>query len=270
MNKVLCTIANDKFVDGLIVTISSFLETNKFDGDIIVFVNKQYSNVSTQNRKKISDIIDYKITYKEIDETEYASIISYFIVKANGQDRMLRLIPSVFTFTAFDLCSEYDQVLYLDSDMLIISDIMGIFNMKPGIYVTPALLEYNPNIRYGEFNGGFLFLNRIGANDIKNELIETGLKMNKIDLLDQPILNQTLEGQVIYLPCDYNCGKRMFPDFKITRLVDALKNSVKIIHYVGAKPWDKNKTGFETNYNFIERVWFDYYNKITSKKYVKV
>ena len=63
MSKVLCTIANDKFVNGLIVTVSSFLEHNSFNGDIIVFVNKKYSNISDSNRQIISSKIDKKIIY---------------------------------------------------------------------------------------------------------------------------------------------------------------------------------------------------------------
>ena len=270
MSKVLCTIANDKFVDGLNVTLRSFLEHNDFDGDIIVFVNKTYASISDENKKIISDIVNHKIIYKEINENEYSKLIGHFILKARGEKRTLRLIPSIFTFDAFELCKEYDQVLYIDSDMLVISNIMDIFKKTPGIYVTPALLEYNPNIRYGEFNGGFLFLNKIGSNNIKYELLESGVKMDKLDLLDQSVLNNTLNDQVIYLSCDYNCGKRMFPDFKISSLKNELQNSIKIIHYVGAKPWELNKVGFETNYNFIERMWFNYHKKIVNSKNVKV
>jgi lipopolysaccharide biosynthesis glycosyltransferase len=267
MSKVLCTIANDKFVNGLIVTISSFLEHNNFDGDIIIFVNEQYSKISDENKNFISKKINHKINYREIDQTNYIELIDYFKIKADGNDSMLRLIPSIFTFDCFDLCGDYDQVLYLDSDMLIRSDIMGLFTISDsGIYVTPALLNYQPNIRYGEFNGGFLFLNKIGVNSKKNELINTGLRMNEIKLLDQPILNKVLYNEVIYLSCDYNCGKRMFSDFTF----NLFNNNVKIIHYVGAKPWDLNKIGFESNYNFIEKLWFDYYNKIMNQNYAKV
>jgi lipopolysaccharide biosynthesis glycosyltransferase len=190
-------------------------------------------------------------------------------MKANNESNILRLIPSVFTFDSFDLCKKYDQVLYLDSDMLVISNIMDIFSKKPGIYVTPALFDYEPNIRHGEFNGGFLFLNKMGGNKIKNELIDTGLKMDDISLFDQPILNKTLENRTIYLSCDYNAGKRMFSDLKINKVTNDLKNNIKIIHYVGAKPWDHIKSGSETDYNFIEKMWVDYFSKITYK-YAKV
>lgn len=259
MSKVLCTIANDKFVNGLIVTVSSFLEHNSFNGDIIVFVNKKYSNISDSNRQIISSKIDKKIIYKEIDDVDYTELINYFILKANGESRMLRLIPSVFTFSCFDLCEKYEQVLYLDSDMLIRSSVMELFDIKTkGIYVTPALTDYQPDVRFGEFNGGFLFLNKLGKNQIKNKLISNGLKMDDITLFDQPILNETLSTIAIYLSCDYNCGKRMFPDFKFNQIND----NVKIIHYVGAKPWDTNKVGFERYYRLLENLWFEKYNNI--------
>ena len=53
MSKVLCTIANDKFVDGLNVTLRSFLEHNDFEGDIVVFVNKTYASISNENNNII-------------------------------------------------------------------------------------------------------------------------------------------------------------------------------------------------------------------------
>jgi lipopolysaccharide biosynthesis glycosyltransferase len=257
MSKVLCTIANDKFVNGLIVTISSFLDHNDFNGDIIVFINKEYSNISDTNKQIISSKISKEIIYKEIDNTDYIELINYFILKSNGKSNMLRLIPSIFTFSSFDLCEKYDQVLYLDSDMLVRASVMELFDIKiKGIYVTPALTDYKPDVRSGEFNGGFLFLNKLGKNEIKNELISTGLIMDDITLFDQPILNKTLSNIAIYLSCDYNCGKRMFPDFKFNQI----NNNVKIIHYVGAKPWDTNKLGFERYYRLLENLWFEKYN----------
>jgi lipopolysaccharide biosynthesis glycosyltransferase len=251
MSKAICTILNDNFTDGGIVMLSSFLKHNTFDGDIIVITNERYSRLWDHNRKKLQDRLKRDIIFHDANEYEYQDLINHFILKTNG--KMVHLIPSVFTFEVFDFCTKYDQVLYLDADMLIRGNIMELFDLKQnGVYVTPALTIYEPTILSGEFNGGFLFINKMGFNNMKKELIDTGLSMNTLTLLDQPIMNEYFQDKVIYLSLNYNCGKRAFPDTNMGRF----NKDIKIIHYVGAKPWNE-KFGFELNYSKLEELWFN-------------
>ena len=52
------------------------------------------------------------------------------------------------------------------------------------------------------------------------------------------------------------------PDNKFNQF----KDSIKIVHYVGAKPWDPVKSEFESKYQRIEELWQKEFNLISDKK----
>lgn len=246
---VLCTICNDQFVPGAQVLIYSFLSNNKwFKGDIVIFYDDKYSSLSDSSKKDLSCLYS-KIIFEKVKTKDYSKLISNY--KKFNPNR-LRFIPSLLTFEAFDLMKKYETVVYLDSDMVVLSDVSELFSLTQEIVVTPDAGEYDIYKKFSVFNGGFLVLNtKNTSKNYKEDLISFGLKIGKMDFADQTIMNGFLKNKVHYLTSRYNCLKRCFPDERF-RLFD---KNIKIIHYVGAKPWHEEKALFEKKYTKIEKLW---------------
>lgn len=266
-NICLCTICDDKFIPGLIVMLKSFIENNLwFNQKIIILYNKQYSNISDSNMLSIKILYD-NIEFKEVNSSDYDQLINKFKINARGNKKVLRLIPSLFTFEIFDIVKDYDTLLYLDSDMIILDDISEVFKLKDPMVVTPDAGNYDTKRSYYTFNGGFMVLKKeISQLNYKQKLIDYADKMKIMVLADQTIMNSFFKKSLPSLDSRYNCLKRCYPDNKFNRF----DSSIKIIHYVGDKPWYKNKKGIELRYNKIEKIWLDYYDKINNKNKIKV
>lgn len=257
-NLVLCTICNDLFSNGAAVLISSFLSKNTwFNQPIVIFHSAKYSYLSEENKEELLKVYN-NIVFKEIDESKYLSVFERFTKIYEGTPNM-RFIPSLFTYEAFELTKEYEKVLYLDSDMLVLEDISEIFNLSDEIIVTPDTSNYNIGSSYSTFNGGFLMINSSDyTKELTNQLIEHSMFSNNYKLFEQSMMNEFLNSRVVLVDSRYNCLKRCFPDYRFFKF----PKEIKIIHYVGAKPWDSNKKTIEKRYQQIERMWMLEFNKI--------
>jgi lipopolysaccharide biosynthesis glycosyltransferase len=246
----LCTICNNKFTVGAKVLIYSFILHNPwYTQDIIIFHSRTISPLSSENMEDLKTVYS-NIKFIEVDESEYSRLITRLRqLRVNS-----RFIPSIFTFEPFDLIKQYDKILYLDSDMLVRGDLSELFVLPENIVVTPDAATYNVSRKYFTFNGGFLLIDSKSEN-YKKILISTGEKSSDLRLADQSLLNHVLNKSVKMISSKYNCLKRCFPDSKFSHFDD----SIKIVHYVGAKPWNDTKSGHEKNYSKIENLWADVY-----------
>jgi lipopolysaccharide biosynthesis glycosyltransferase len=254
------TICNDSFTEGVQVMVHSFLRNNPwFKGEIVVLYNNKYSSLLKSNMLKIEALYN-NITFKHVDESGYENLINDFKKNGKNNKNQLRLIPSLFTFEIFEEVKNYDTLVYLDSDMLITGDISETFNLPYEMVVTPDAGIYDISSNYQTFNGGFMVLNNFSyKNQYKNKLISFSRKMKNMGLADQTIMNAFFKGPLYSLDSNYNCLKRCFPDSKFHKF----PNTIKIIHYVGAKPWTKSKIGIESTYKIVEGLWHEE-NKLIS------
>jgi len=248
LNIALCTICNNEFIDGLMVMLSSFLRNNVwFKGKIIVYYHNEYSPISISNMNRAKSIYE-DIDFKPVNVSQYQKLINKFLKMKKAQSR---LIPSLFTFEVFEDIKYFDKILYLDSDMLVLNDISEIFKLNHDIVVTPDAGEYIKR-EYSTFNGGFLLLSHsISDKEYKKKLIDHAETMKDMVLADQTIMNSFFPGGIPMLGIEYNCLKRCFPDNKFNQF----NSNIKIIHYVGSKPWDSSKSDFESRYKKIEDLW---------------
>lgn len=254
----LCTISNDPFIDGTRVLIYSFLKNNPwFRGDIIVITCPEVINLSSQNRyllKKISN----KVIFHEVKYSEYFKVYSRFTKLFSNTPRA-RFLPSFFTYEAFELAKKYERLLYLDSDMLIRSDLSDVFMINSRVpVVTPDAGEFSLSKNFINFNGGFLYLTSNIDQELKNKLLDFSVTSNDHGLAEQSIMNSFFKGNVLSLDSRYNCLKRCFPDPRF----NDFNQEIKIIHYVGAKPWHLQKKGREAEYSRIENLWYEVFNQL--------
>lgn len=252
INISVCTVCNNDFAQGAQVLIYSFLKNNPwFNGDFIIFYNDAYSQLSLDNKNKISKLYS-KIEFRNVDTSDYLKVFKRFKRLWRGKPQE-RFIPSLFTYEAFELTREYDKVLFLDSDMLITGNVSNILNIEEDVTVTPDAGKYDIHKRYRTFNGGFLLLNGDQSKH-KEGLLKFGEVTNNHALADQSMMNDYFNGNVSFLNSRYNCLKRCFNDRNFYRY----DKQIKIIHYVGAKPWQDKKIGREAQYSRIENLWKAY------------
>ena len=145
---------------------------------------------------------------------------------------------------------EYDKLIYIDSDCIVLKNIDLLFNLKTQISAAPDW-----GLKYAQgFNSGVLVFTP--SEELKN-LIDEGLKNNiaSTDGGDQGFLNEVLKDKITYIPPEYNYLKRNYD--KRSWIFD--KENISILHYVGVKPWDI--LDFDPKYESLNQLWLDVLNK---------
>ena len=170
------------------------------------------------------------------------------------------------------------QLLYLDSDTIVVDDLTGLFQYQDGIYAVrdncmPAYYHKLNLDKY--YNSGVLFLDTsTWINEgYQEQIVEFIEKNNSIDLLypDQDILNCALKEKIKQLPVSYNLSPYMCLIKNFTLQYYCSKtdndyqkikeniNNPKILHscgILGIKPWSDNKVNPYNDIfrNYIERI----------------
>ena len=276
----LVSILDDRFSEYFYVFLNSFLENNKwFDGDLIILHNDDLSHLSDENIEKLK-LLYRKIVFKKIKTEGYFNLIELF--KSKVSKTFHRFIPSVLTIETFNLI-DYDRVVYLDSDTLVIGDLFDLFRIENDIVATRDTSNYitDTTIKAKNddsilLNGGFLSLSGkfMRSDDHVKNMIELFPKISEPKFLDQTLMNTYFKNfDVLFLSSDYNLLKRCFDDDHIDDLNKAIKD-IKVsgpglsvsedIEVLIPDKFSVNDTGFHDNKN-ISLV-----KKITKKNIVEL
>ena len=159
--------------------------------------------------------------------------------------------------------SQIDNVLYLDSDILVKGNLEELLNTDiSGCYVAASYEFYChlDRIRYSlhrsvsndfYFNSGVMLMNlkKMREDTIPELLWDYKLNKAKTRLMDQESLNAVCGAKSIHLPIVWNFNPRFLSRKYLAEInkvyltnfssVDEIENDIKIIHYVGKpdKPW---------------------------------
>jgi lipopolysaccharide biosynthesis glycosyltransferase len=173
-----------------------------------------------------------------------------------------------------------DQVLYLDSDLIVEEDVLKLeyFNFKGQILaaVGGGQFEYTlgrkfyaeragirPDVEY--FNDGVMMLNlqEWRKRNIKEECLRIARRYSQeLPSHDQSILNILCAGNFAKLPRSFNC--------EWTALAPRPKVSSKmVLHFVGSpKPWDPFAflihNGYETWVKYERKTWISRMSVVTA------
>ncbi len=183
-------------------------------------------------------------------------------------------IAASFRLLLPEILKDYEQVLYLDCDIIVRNDLNQLYhtvdlkNYYLAAVYEAALDSQKPYLKQigcepgYYFNSGFLImnLNKMRADNLSSTLID-GLKVPYLQFPDQDVLNMYCKGKVLGLEPIYNSIRTYFlPQYKREFLRRyKLEDWEKVqhhgnIHYTGAKPWNNQTVKFN--------IWWQYYNKL--------
>lgn len=259
-----CTVLNDDFVPGFFVTLQSLLDKNPwFNFDYYVFYSDEYSPLSLRNRELIHSIYS-NVIFKAIDEDSYAHIWHETKVRLNTPDR---LKPAFFIIDAFSLY-DYDRVVALDADLLILGDIEELVNIEEGFSASQAV-DYDKKQNREFFNSGVMVINKpILSRDIYEKLLSHQISKNykrSFGKADQAILNDFFGlNKISLLPERFNTTKRKYRDDWVLDAPAIENGDAVILHYVGEKPWLSVKSKPEEyQYSKAEYLWSQCFKNVS-------
>ena len=158
-------------------------------------------------------------------------------------------------FAANILDISIDKILYLDSDLIVVDDLMGLWRTDVRDHALAAVpdpfglwrREALGMPREGSYvNSGVLLLNlaRWRADDLTRRLADhVGREGSHLVFHDQDAINAVLHAATKILPYRWNLQARMLRHWRLTSLADhaaiaRAARSPAIIHYTSArKPW---------------------------------
>lgn len=255
--------ADENYVPMVTTTAYSMLEnaSSEFYYDIIV-LEKDFSERS----KRL--MFDFFSRYPNV-QIRFANV-SGMIKAYNLQTSNAHIsVETYYRFLIQKVLPEYDQVLYLDSDLIVEGDVSELFGIQLGENLLAAArdIDYLGNLNmidgermhysdsvlrlddpYGYFQAGVLVLNTAQMRGLYpfEKWLEIASEPKYI-YDDQDILNAHAQGRVLYLDNAWNvmndCGGRISKVFSFAPadVYDAYMvahASPKIIHYAGfEKPW---------------------------------
>ena len=236
--------SNDNNVPYLDVAIISIIANASKENNYEIIVLK--TDITEENQKKLlkHNCENVKITFydvKEILEPIKKTLPDMFYYTLAAYYRL-------FIETAFP---QYDKAIYLDCDLVVLTDIAKLYNQDIGDNLIAAAYEQNTDrdimfTNYVEniigiphktyFNSGVMLMNLKEFRNFKvQERFLHMLTTYNFDCLapDQEYINAICHGKVKYLPTGWN--KHSFPD--------APEGELNICHYALAnKPWHYENT----------------------------
>ncbi|MBM3616940.1 MAG: DUF115 domain-containing protein [Alphaproteobacteria bacterium] len=269
------TVVSDNFVHGFIVMLCSLREKNPWmNAPFYVFHHERECPLSeasmTEMRKYYDNIIFHRVDIEKFERILHA--------RDNVIKTPERLASAFFIMEAFTF-SDYDRVICIDSDMLVLGDISELVRVKADLAVVH---EYDSRTyqQKKHFNSGIVvigkkYLHADSLKDISDSLDRFDLKA-KHGKADQAVLNcYFADKELTFLPHAFNCLKRLYGDSYAkpyndlhtgSRKIAAKlqKDGIRILHYVGEKPWNLKRKPVEMRYYCAEELWHDAFRKYAS------
>ena len=258
--------SNDKYVPYLDVAISSIVENSSKENNYEIIVLK--TDISEENQNKLLKHAKDNIAIKFYDVNAILEPI-----KKQLPDMFYYTLAAYYRLFIETAFPQYDKAIYLDCDLILMTDIAKLYNEDLGDNLVAAVFEQNtdrderftnyvkdiigiPPKTY--FNSGVMLMNLKEFRNFKvQERFLNMLTTYNFDCLapDQEYLNTICHGKVKYLPTGWN--KHSFPE--------PPEGELKICHYALAnKPWHYADTiNGEHFWNYAKKSQF--YNDILNE-----
>ncbi len=267
---------DEKFFPFTITTIASFME-NANPADHYDVVALTCNGVIPQA------LLDTALDWfgKKYPDSSLRFFDGDKLLQAAGRDKFYETkhFPAAIylRFFAPSIFGRHGRILYLDSDMIILSDLAELYHTNLDGMVLgachdvlsetayregydPKAAAYRKNVlglepEDGYFNSGMLLfdLTRMRDLDIQSRLLKALEYINDSNLPDQDILNHVCKGKVQFLDPAWNVTAWMiepnpgtiyhYASATVKEACHSVRNDVKLIHFTETKPWNANYTG---------------------------
>ena len=256
---------DDQYIPFLAVALKSLIENANKDYKYLIKV--LHTNVQEDHMKQIRKYENENVNIEFVD-------LSYYIERVQDKLYTRDYYTNTTYFRLFlpELYPQYDKVLYLDSDIIVLGDISELYNTDMGTNLVAAapddIIQYNKVFQvYAElvvgvakyqnyFNAGVLLMNLDELRKFKFEekflyLLGT-VKFSVAQ--DQDYLNRLCKGRVKLVSHDWDVMPYVNDETK--------PEDIKLIHYNFAyKPWHfEDVTYNEYFWKYAEQT--DFYDEI--------
>ena len=218
------------------------------------------------------------------------SILDMSDIQIENQNNFT-IFPKSASYRLFipNILTNYEKVIYLDSDVIIMDDLSEVFYLLKDEYVA-AVLDYGMNglintknissnwsgnycnaetyyLKYCHldksllskyFNSGMMVLNleKMRKNNVVSQSTEL-LFNKKFSFPDQDILNILFKGDIKILSQEWNFipyeNKKLKFSNEITIQREHAVHQIKILHFAGDKPWKVRDVQFEEFFWYYAR-----------------
>ena len=219
--------AGDEYVKMAVVLLYSYKKVMKLKVDFIALVKKD--NVLSNESKCLLVNAGWKLVEVE----------AIGQIKLSGEPFQ----TDQFMKYQFAKMVEYDKILYLDSDCLILQNVDELFYVPTDFAAT---INTGPRFKTPYINTGLIVF-RPSLCLYYTILINTKNVSEYGDFAEQDYLNWLMEHKVWRLSLNYNAAHHIYLNNKQLWNKE-LKTNQKIIHYSWKKPWHID--------NELTRMWF--------------
>lgn len=222
------------------IAFASFVDENYLPGFLALLRSLALSNPSVcedfivlHDDLRPSSIAKIRALHPRI-ELRRVDAARYDTYAKGDQDNYL-VRKAYFILDVFRI-RDYDTVITLDTDMVVLGDLRPLLKLREGLAAVPQFF-------YGQhkLNSGLLVIQREYLSDEFCARIDTTGRSGdyELDKHDQGILNAVLDGDFVQLDNRYNFVKRRLSGDK------PVPDDTVILHFTGRhKPWQGGEAGY--------------------------
>ena len=246
------------------VALKSLILNKDKDSIYNIYILSIDLNKKTQEELKTFKQNDVEISIVPLKLSMLKNVGNYRIIARCHVSR-----ADLFKFFIPEMFQNFDKILYLDSDILVLRDLSSLYNTDIQDKYIAAVKRYNfrGNRKKDDYNCGVMLFNiqKYRKDNIAQKLIKAKnndkdgrssqysfnsvIKLKDVKLISPIYNNNAYTEDEDFIKYNFKKTYSPFLD-NINNLLELDKNTI-IVHYIGAdKPWHKN-----SNSRFKEKWW---------------
>lgn len=256
---------NKSFLIPTVVMLESLMENCSNNRRLLINLVVEKNTISDTDLNKLNMLFKKFSVSFVIKEIDPGIINCFFTSRHVSKDAYFRLLlPKIFP--------RVKKGLYLDGDLIILHDVLELFDIKLNGKVLGAVKKYdysgNKELglteRHNYFNSGVLLIDfdKWRKKNLTSKLLKF-LSKKKLDFYDQDALNFFLNKDFKQLPLNWNVLSYIYSSYNKSFPVFCKDKKFKLIHFNGVKkPWVVG------GWNPYSRKFFHYLAKTPYKKMI--
>ena len=260
---------DNEYIPFLAVTLQSIVEHSTEENYYVIKI--LCTNISEENKEKINKYTKDNISIEFVD-------LNYYIEKIKNKlyTRDYFSMTTYFRLFISNLYPQYNKAIYLDSDIVLLTDVAELYKEDIGDNLVGAvrddIIQQNEVFQeYVEkvvgvssyknyFNAGMLIMNldELRKNKFQEKFLYLLENVKYSVVQDQDYLNRICKGRVKLLDASWNVMPNATKDVN--------EDNIKLIHYnYQYKPWHYDNIAYANYFwNFAQKT--EFYDKLQEVK----